>query len=101
MFVCVCQNSCNTLCNNHYMFRICLSLEFTYIVVQVSAYSVHRLTLLENIEEIKDATDCLPIFISKGIAMGCFYYARCLHIGQGVKKDKDLAQMYYSKVSFV
>ncbi|PIK41401.1 putative LRP2-binding protein [Apostichopus japonicus] len=56
-----------------------------------------RLTLLENIEEIKDATDCLPIFISKGIAMGCFYYARCLHIGQGVKKDKDLAQTYYSK----
>ncbi|KAJ8026252.1 LRP2-binding protein [Holothuria leucospilota] len=56
-----------------------------------------RLTLLENIDEIKEATDCLPAFISKGIAMGCFYYARCLHLGQGVKKDKELAQTYYSK----
>jgi hypothetical protein len=31
--------------------------------------------------------------------MGCFYYARCLHEGHGVKKNEDEAKKYYSKVS--
>ena len=43
-------------------------------------------------------TDCLPSYISKGIAMGCFYYARCLHEGHGVTKDIEKAKLYYSKV---
>ncbi|XP_041476636.1 LRP2-binding protein-like isoform X1 [Lytechinus variegatus] len=56
-----------------------------------------RLSQVDNFQEISKATDCLPVFLAKGVAMGCFYYARCLHLGHGVKKDKDLAQHYYSR----
>ena len=44
-------------------------------------------------------TDCLPSFIRKGIAMSCFYYARCLHEGAGAKKDEGEAKRFYSRVS--
>ncbi|XP_072177450.1 LRP2-binding protein-like [Diadema setosum] len=56
-----------------------------------------RVSQLDDVVALSHATDCLPVFIAKGIAMGCFYYARCLHLGQGVKKDKALAQKYYSR----
>ncbi|VDH94334.1 Hypothetical predicted protein, partial [Mytilus galloprovincialis] len=51
----------------------------------------HDVPLLSN------ETGCLPGYISKGIALGCFYYARCLHEGHGVKKEPADAQKYYSK----
>ncbi|XP_022098362.1 LRP2-binding protein-like isoform X2 [Acanthaster planci] len=56
-----------------------------------------RVSQLDDVEELSKETDCLPAFVAKGIALGCFYYARCLHLGHGVKKDKDLAQKYYSR----
>ncbi|XP_038046558.1 LRP2-binding protein-like isoform X2 [Patiria miniata] len=56
-----------------------------------------RVSQLDSVEELSKETDCLPAFVAKGIALGCFYYARSLHLGHGVKKDKDLAQKYYSR----
>lgn len=48
---------------------------------------------------IAHVTDCLPEFISKGMAMASFYYARCLQLGLGITKDEEAAKHYYSKVS--
>ncbi|XP_071949045.1 LRP2-binding protein-like [Antedon mediterranea] len=62
-----------------------------------AAETAARVAQLKDIEDISRKTDCLPVFIGKGIAMGSFYYARCLHLGHGVQKDKDLAQTYYSQ----
>lgn len=47
---------------------------------------------------IARATDCLPNYIVKGMAMSCFYYARCLQNGLGTNKDDAEAKKYYSKV---
>ena len=54
---------------------------------------------MTNVEQIADETDCVSAYISKGIAMACFYYARCLHLGRSTKKDEAEAKLYYSKVS--
>ncbi|XP_033633027.1 LRP2-binding protein-like [Asterias rubens] len=56
-----------------------------------------RVSQLDDFVELSKTTDCLPVFIAKGIALGSFFYARCLHMGHGVKKEKDLAQKYYSR----
>jgi len=40
---------------------------------------------------------CLPAYVRKGIAMGCFYYGRCLQLGRGVRKDEEEAQVLYSR----
>jgi len=53
---------------------------------------------LPSVEEISMETGCLPQYISKGLAMACFYYARCLTLGRGVQKDMEEAQKYYSLV---
>ncbi|XP_028736999.1 LRP2-binding protein isoform X1 [Peromyscus leucopus] len=52
---------------------------------------------VHDIPMIAHITDCLPEFISKGMAMAAFYYARCLQLGLGVKKDEAAAKHYYSK----
>ena len=52
-----------------------------------------------NVEQLATETDCLPGYIAKGIAIACFYYARCLHLGLGIKKDGEEAKKYYSKVN--
>ncbi|XP_060578569.1 LRP2-binding protein-like isoform X2 [Ruditapes philippinarum] len=56
-----------------------------------------RVSQLSDVGLISKETDCLPSFICKGIAMSCFYYARCLHAGHGVKKDENEAKKYYSR----
>ena len=55
----------------------------------------------EDVPGLAAETDCLALYIAKGIAMACFIYARCLVSGQSLKPNKDLAQMYYSKVSVI
>lgn len=54
------------------------------------------LSELPSVEEISMETGCLPQYISKGVAMACFYYARSLTLGRGVQKDTAEAQKYYS-----
>lgn len=56
-----------------------------------------RVSLLFDISLIAQETDCLPSYIRKGIAIACFYYARCLHEGFGTKKDKNEAKQMYSR----
>ncbi|XP_060237704.1 LRP2-binding protein isoform X2 [Meriones unguiculatus] len=52
---------------------------------------------VHDIPMIAHVTDCLPEFISKGMAMAAFYYARCLQLGLGISKDEATAKHYYSK----
>jgi len=59
-------------------------------------FKVSQLTE-EDVPGLAAETDCLALYIAKGIAMACFIYARCLVSGQSLKPNKDLAQMYYSK----
>lgn len=54
---------------------------------------------VHDIPTIAQVTDCLPEFISRGMAMASFYYARCLQLGLGITKDEATAKQYYSKVS--
>ncbi|XP_006772736.1 PREDICTED: LRP2-binding protein [Myotis davidii] len=51
----------------------------------------------QDIPTIAQVTDCLPEFISRGMAMASFYHARCLQLGLGTTKDEAAAKQYYSK----
>ncbi|KAL7981912.1 hypothetical protein Chor_000969 [Crotalus horridus] len=57
-----------------------------------------RVTENDNVEKIAEETDCLPFYISRGLAMASFYLARCLHLGRGTQQDIAAAKNYYSKV---
>ncbi|XP_068951977.1 LRP2-binding protein isoform X2 [Petaurus breviceps papuanus] len=50
-----------------------------------------------DVPTIAQMTDCLPEYITKGIAMASFYYARCLQLGLGIIKNEAEARKYYSK----
>uniref|UniRef100_A0A2K6GHG0 LRP2-binding protein n=2 Tax=Propithecus coquereli TaxID=379532 RepID=A0A2K6GHG0_PROCO len=52
---------------------------------------------VHDIPMIAQATDCLPEFINRGMAMASFYHARCLQLGLGITKDEATAKQYYSK----
>ncbi|XP_045189586.2 LRP2-binding protein-like isoform X2 [Mercenaria mercenaria] len=56
-----------------------------------------RVSQLSDVALIAKETDCLPTYICRGIAMACFYYARCLHEGFGVKKDEKDAKRFYTR----
>lgn len=62
--------------------------------------SFNRVTENDDVEQIAKATDCMPFYIAKGLAMAFFYLARCLQLGLGTKPDQALAKKCYSKVSF-
>ncbi|XP_005095624.1 LRP2-binding protein [Aplysia californica] len=59
-------------------------------------YKVSQLSE-EDVPVLAAETDCLPLYIAKGIAMACFIYARCLVGGHSLKPNKELAKTYYSK----
>ncbi|KAK2572536.1 LRP2-binding protein [Acropora cervicornis] len=45
----------------------------------------------EDVEGLANETECLPQYVAKGIALGCFVYARCLHHGLGASSfDLDV-----------
>jgi len=56
-----------------------------------------RVSQFSDVDQIAAETDCLPAYVAKGIAMACFYYARCLAGGHGVKIDEEEAKKHYSK----
>ena len=60
-----------------------------------------RVSYFEHPGDISEQTDCMEEYIRKGIAMACFYYGRCLSLGQGVQQDDDEAKKFYSRVSYV
>ncbi|KAH0616142.1 hypothetical protein JD844_027037 [Phrynosoma platyrhinos] len=51
----------------------------------------------DDVEKIAKATDCLPFYIARGLAMASFYLARCLQLGRGTQQDTAAAKKYYSK----
>lgn len=51
----------------------------------------------EDVEGLALETDCLPQYVAKGIALGCFVYARCLHHGLGVEQSREQAKYWYSR----
>ncbi|KAI1883540.1 hypothetical protein AGOR_G00232640 [Albula goreensis] len=53
----------------------------------------------EDIAVIARNTECLPEYISKGIAMAVFYYARCLQLGRGLQQDLEEAKRHFSKAA--
>lgn len=57
----------------------------------------YKVSQLEDPNRLAKQTGCLPVFICKGIALACFYYGRCLHLGKVVDKDEKMALKLYSK----
>ena len=55
---------------------------------------------LEDVEKIAKVTNCLKLYIVKGIALGCFVYARCLYKGYGVEKNEENAIHWFKRVSY-
>lgn len=54
----------------------------------------------DDIDALAKITDCLPMYVAKGVATAAFYLARCLQLGRGVQQDQAAAKKYYSKVSW-
>uniref|UniRef100_A0A8C5LIG9 LRP2-binding protein n=1 Tax=Leptobrachium leishanense TaxID=445787 RepID=A0A8C5LIG9_9ANUR len=59
-----------------------------------------RIVAYDNIDQQAKATDCFPLFATKGVAMATFYLARCLQLGLGIHQDTTAATQYFSKVRF-
>ncbi|KAM8940433.1 LRP2-binding protein isoform 2-T2 [Pelodytes ibericus] len=51
----------------------------------------------DNIDLLAKESDCLPLYIAKGLAMATFYLARCLHLGLGINEDYAAARKLYGK----
>ncbi|XP_078252816.1 LRP2-binding protein isoform X2 [Rhinoraja longicauda] len=62
-----------------------------------AAELAYRVAQYDNIPFIAKDTDCLPSYIAKGIAMGAFYYGRCLQLGVGTKPNQIEARKYFCK----
>nr|XP_025043229.1 LRP2-binding protein [Pelodiscus sinensis] len=56
-----------------------------------------RITENDNIAMLAKITDCLPVYIAKGVAMAAFYFARCLQFGLGIQQDQVAAKKNYSR----
>ena len=68
---------------------------FNLLCVLFNASSVGE---QDDVEGLALETDCLPQYVAKGIALGCFVYGRCLHHGLGVEQDREQARYWYSRV---
>ncbi|XP_066504959.1 LRP2-binding protein isoform X2 [Hoplias malabaricus] len=60
-----------------------------------------RICGYEDINGIAKCTGCLPEYISKGIAIACFYYARCLQLGRGLPQNREKAEHFYQKAALM
>ena len=52
----------------------------------------------EDMDQIVKDTKCLQTYAQRGVAFGCFYYARCLQLGKGIKKNEEEALKFFKKV---
>lgn len=59
---------------------------------------LNRVAVLNDVQLLAQETDCLPGYIRKGISIACFFFARCLSEGLGIKQDKAHAKEFYSRV---
>ncbi|MEE6460806.1 hypothetical protein FKM82_001108 [Ascaphus truei] len=67
----------------------------------MAAELAKKIVQYDNIALIAKATDCFPTYAAKGVAMAAFYFARCLHLGLGIKQDKAAAKIYYTKAYYL
>ncbi|XP_014668292.1 PREDICTED: LRP2-binding protein-like [Priapulus caudatus] len=61
-----------------------------------AAEMAERAAHVDNVDEVARSTDCLRDFVSKGVSLGCFYFARCLQLGSGIDQNREKAATYYS-----
>ncbi|XP_058253420.1 LRP2-binding protein isoform X3 [Hemibagrus wyckioides] len=66
-----------------------------------AALLAKRVGKYEDISAIAKFTGCNPEYICKGIAIGLFYYARCLQLGRGVAQNTEKALHYYNKAALM
>jgi len=55
-------------------------------------------SMLDDVPDIAIETDCMELYIKKGISMASFYYAVCLNTGRGVCIDDKRAKAFFSRV---
>uniref|UniRef100_A0A1I8GWY5 LRP2-binding protein n=2 Tax=Macrostomum lignano TaxID=282301 RepID=A0A1I8GWY5_9PLAT len=55
-----------------------------------------RVVQYDDIAALAEETQCQARFVSKGVALASFIFARCLQQGLGVQKDLDKAKHFYS-----
>ena len=58
-----------------------------------------RAAMLQDTETLSRDTDCLEAFIKKGVALGCFIYGRCVHLGLAVEKSANEAEKWYTRAA--
>ena len=71
---------------------------FVCFVFCLFVFIAHSVGEQEDVVGLANETDCLPQYVAKGIALGCFVYARCLHHGLGVQQNREQAKYWYSRV---
>lgn len=78
---------------------VCLFLYLFFVFFCFFAYKSSSCSVgeQEDIEGLALETDCLPRYVAKGIALGCFVFARCLHHGWGVEQNREQAKRWYSR----
>jgi len=62
-----------------------------------AAHCAWSIAQVVNIEEACEKSNTLLEYTQRGVALGCFYYARCLQLGKGVGKNEEDALKYYKK----
>lgn len=78
----------------------CLFSVFLFPYISIFQFQFHcSVGEQEDIQGLALETDCLPRYVAKGIALGCFIYGRCLHHGLGVEQNREQAKYWYSRVS--
>jgi TPR repeat protein len=53
----------------------------------------------EDIKRSARETECEPSFVTRGVALACFYLGRCFHTGQGADRSMAEAKKWYDKSS--
>ena len=70
------------------------------IVVLIKFIGKFSLTIMEDLEEISEQTECMHHFVVQSVSRAAFLYARCLEKGLGIQKDQEKGREYYSMVSY-
>ncbi|XP_046850725.1 LRP2-binding protein-like isoform X2 [Xenia sp. Carnegie-2017] len=52
---------------------------------------------LEDVKKIAKVTDCMPVYVAKGISLGCLVYGRCLYKGYGVEKNEEKSKIWFKQ----
>lgn len=62
-----------------------------------AAHCAWSIAQTEDVKAAAEKIGLLLAFVRRGVALGCFYYARCLQTGRGVQKNESEAVQYFKK----